>query len=197
MARGSTRSERQKETISALTGAARERFAMVGYAATSMDELCASVGLTRGALYHNFGGKKGLFEAVVEQIDGEIATRLDQVWSSHQDPWEAFRAACRAYLALALEPEVQRVLFRDAPAVLGQRLREIDQRSSLASTIEALQALQIDGRIKSAEPEAVARLLAGAMVDAALWIAQSERPEEALVKAQTGLDALLEGLLTP
>ncbi len=34
-----------------------------------MDEIAASVNLTRGALYHHFGDKQGLFTAVVEQID--------------------------------------------------------------------------------------------------------------------------------
>lgn len=61
-----------EETRAKLLDAARQAFGSVGYAQTSMDELTASVGLTRGALYHHFGDKKGLLQAVVQQIDAEL-----------------------------------------------------------------------------------------------------------------------------
>ncbi|HAG02236.1 MAG TPA: TetR family transcriptional regulator, partial [Leclercia adecarboxylata] len=54
------RSETMEENRAKLLMAARKAFAEKGFAAASMDELTASVGLTRGQLYHNFGDKKGL-----------------------------------------------------------------------------------------------------------------------------------------
>ena len=54
-------------TRAKLIAAAREAFALHGYAQASMDELTAQAGLTRGALYHHFGGKPGLLAAVVAQ----------------------------------------------------------------------------------------------------------------------------------
>ncbi|MCX7320699.1 MAG: helix-turn-helix domain containing protein, partial [Hyphomicrobiales bacterium] len=60
-----------EETRAKLIEAARKAFASKGYAASSMDDLTAAAGLTRGALYHNFGDKKGLLQAVIHQIDGE------------------------------------------------------------------------------------------------------------------------------
>ena len=59
------RAEMIEETRAKLISAARAAFATVGYADSSMDELTAQAGLTRGALYHHFGGKKGLLEAVI------------------------------------------------------------------------------------------------------------------------------------
>jgi len=59
------RAETMAENREKLVRAARQAFAARGYAAASMDELTASAGLTRGALYHNFGDKKGLLWAVV------------------------------------------------------------------------------------------------------------------------------------
>jgi hypothetical protein len=54
---------RRSETMEAnrvkLIAAARKAFAEKGFAAASMDELTADAGLTRGALYHNFGDKQG------------------------------------------------------------------------------------------------------------------------------------------
>ena len=70
------RAEMIEETRAKLISAARAAFATVGYADSSMDELTAQAGLTRGALYHHFGGKKGLLEAVIAQIDAEISGRL-------------------------------------------------------------------------------------------------------------------------
>lgn len=182
------------ETREALIRSARRAFAEHGYAATSMDELCAEAGLTRGALYHHFGGKEGLLEAVVVQIDAEISERLDAAFRAGPVPWDAFRACCSAYLAMALDPEVQRICLRDAPAVLGQRLRDLDAAASVAPLAEALRVLVKEGAVRRADPEALARMLNGAMVDAALWIAASDDPAAALAAAQSALDAILDGL---
>src|SRR3546814_18047223 len=64
------------ETRSTLLKLARQMFGKPGYADASMDELTAAAGMTRGALYHHFGSKQGLFEAVVEQIDEEMDDQL-------------------------------------------------------------------------------------------------------------------------
>ena len=183
------------ETTAKLVAAARRSFAERGYAATSMDELCAEAGLTRGALYHHFGGKEGLLLAVAEEMDAEIGARLEAVHAAHEDPWDAFRACCGAYLDMALEPEIQRVLLRDAPAVLGHRLREIDERSSIGPTRDALAELMALGRVRRADPEALARMLNGAMIDAALWIGTADDPQLVLPRARSALDALLDGLV--
>ena len=90
------RSQMIEETRGKLIEAARLAFGTVGYAQTSMDELTASVGLTRGALYHHFGDKKGLLAAVVEQIDAEMDDRLQAVSDTAHDAWEGFRSRCRA-----------------------------------------------------------------------------------------------------
>jgi len=43
-----------------------------------MDDFTAEAGLTRGALYHHFQDKQGLFQAIVLQIDAEMAERLSR-----------------------------------------------------------------------------------------------------------------------
>ena len=79
-------------TRAKLIAAARQAFAQHGYAQASMDELTAQAGLTRGALYHHFGGKPGLLVAGVAQMDAEMDERLEQVQRSHADPWQGFLA---------------------------------------------------------------------------------------------------------
>lgn len=73
-----TRAE-MEETRATLLATARRVFSEHGYAATSMDDLTAQAGLTRGALYHHFGDKKGLLAAVVAQLDAETDVRLQAI----------------------------------------------------------------------------------------------------------------------
>ena len=102
-----------------LIGAARKAFAASGFAAASMDDITAQVGLTRGALYHGFGDKKGLLGAVVAQVDGEMAARAQQA-DDCGNPWERLLAVGEAYIGMALDPEVRRIVLLDGPAFLGR-----------------------------------------------------------------------------
>ena len=94
------RTEMIEETRQKLVAAARRQFGSVGYAETVMDDLTAQAGLTRGALYHHFGDKKGLFLAVVQAIDAEMDAHLADITASTADDWEAFAARCRGYLIM-------------------------------------------------------------------------------------------------
>ena len=189
-----THAEMTAETTAKLVSAARRSFGSRGYAETPMDELCAEAGLTRGALYHHFGGKPGLLEAVVRQIDEEIGDRLEVHYSGIGDPWEAFRACNIEYLRLALDPEIQRIVLRDAPAVLGQRLREIDEDGSIGPLAEALDQLMRAGRIVACDAEVMARLLNGALVDAALWIAAGDDSEARFERSARSVELMMKGL---
>jgi AcrR family transcriptional regulator len=190
-----TRSEMIAETRAKLLAAARHAFGTKGYAEASMDDFTAEAGLTRGALYHHFGDKKGLLQAVVAEIDAEMGGRLQQVSHHIADPWQGFVAECTAYLEMALEPEIQRILLRDGPAVLGDPSTWPSQGECIRSMTGTLQRLAADGVIVPAPAEATARLLNGAMLHAALWIANAADPGAAAKAAVEALEALLHGLL--
>ena len=189
-----SRGEMTAGTTARLVAAARAAVRAEGYAAASMDALCAEAGVTRGALYHHFGGKEGLLEAVVRQIDAEIGARIDAEEERHEDTWDGFRACCHLWLEQALDPEIQRVRLRDAPAVIGPRLREMDETSAIAPIRDALSDLMAAGRVVTTDAEALARLINGALIEAATWVAASPRPDEALARAHAATDTLLRGL---
>lgn len=189
-----SRAEMIAETTTKLIATARAAFARDGYAAASMDAITAEAGLTRGALYHHFGGKEGLLEAVVRQIDSELGARLDAVWDAIPDKRKALRATCAAFLDSALDPETQRILFVDAPAVLGQRLRQIDEESSIGALTEALDELAHAHGAEIRDSEMLARMLNAAMIDLALWIAASSKPAVALKRAKASVLDLLDRL---
>lgn len=183
------------ETRGKLIAAARKAFGEVGFAAASMDDFTAEAGLTRGALYHHFGDKKGLLEAVIKEIDADMGARLAEISGAADDPWEGFVAECVAYVEMALEPEIQRILLLDGPAVLGDPSTWPNHSGCIASLTRSLQRLLDEGRIANVDAEAMARLLNGAMLAASLWIANSANQEETSRRAVDALRAMLDGLL--
>lgn len=191
---GKRRAETMEENRAKLIAAARSAFASKGFAAASMDELTASVGLTRGALYHNFGDKKGLLAAVVAQLDGEMAQRAKARAAQSVDGWQRLLAEGIAYIEMALDPEVQRIVLLDGPAFLGDPSRWPSQNACLDATRSAVAQMIEQGVMKPVDVEAAARLLNGAALNAALWVAASNHPQQTLPKVIEAFTLLAEGL---
>lgn len=189
------RVETMEENRAKLIAAARKAFAEKGYANASMDELTAAAGLTRGALYHNFGDKRGLLAAVVHQIDDEMASRAQKIAAGAGDDWEGLLAEGAAYIEMALNPEVQRIVLLDGPAVLGDPSQWPSQSNCLQVTKDTVERLIAQGTLKAVDAEAAARLVNGAALNAALWVAASENPEEVFLKAVDAFRHLAAGLL--
>ena len=189
------RTQMIEQTRGKLLDAARHAFGSVGYAQTSMDELTASVGLTRGALYHHFGDKKGLLQAVVQQVDAELDVQLAEVFEQAASPWEGFKGRCRMFLEMALQVEVQRIMLRDAPSVLGSQYLQSSQSDCSASMAAMLQGLMDTRVIQPTDPEALARLIQGGLMDLSFWIAGADNPPQRLAASLDSLDLMLRGLL--
>jgi AcrR family transcriptional regulator len=189
------RARMMEETRAKLIRAARAAFAEQGYAAASMDELTAAAGLTRGALYHNFGDKKGLLRAVIEQLDAEMVAKARAARDRAETPWLGFLEEGVAYIGLALEPEIQRIMLLDGPAVLGDPSQWPGQNACLRTTTETIEALIAAGTVVPVDAEAAARLVNGAALNAALWVAASDDPPAVLTKAVEAFRCLASGLL--
>ncbi|WP_205631403.1 TetR/AcrR family transcriptional regulator [Collimonas fungivorans] len=189
------RAQMVEETRAKLIQAARKAFAAKGYAAASMDDLTAEAGLTRGALYHNFGDKKGLLQAVVDQIDAEMGARARAAQDGAETAWLGFLAECIAYIQMALEPEIQRIMLRDGPAVLGDPSQWPNQNVCLRRTTQMIQELIDEGTVKPVDAEATGRLVNGAALNASLWIAAADDPPAVFVKAVEAFRHLAAGLL--
>lgn len=189
------RIDTMEENRAKLISAARKAFAVSGFSAASMDELTADAGLTRGALYHNFGDKKGLLAAVVAQIDGEMAARAKEAGASAKDDWDALLVEGEAYIEMALDPEVQRIVLLDGPAFLGDPSQWPSQNACLEVTKQKIASLISDHVLKPVDVEAAARLLSGAALNAALWVAASDNPHSALPKAVETFRLMAAGLL--
>jgi AcrR family transcriptional regulator len=189
------RAQMVEETRGKLIGAARKAFADKGYASAAMDDLTAAAGLTRGALYHNFGDKKGLLQAVIDEIDAEMLARMRVASSQAETPWLGFITEGVAYIEMALEPEIQRIMLLDGPAVLGDPSQWPNQTVCLRTTTQTIQRLIDDGTVKPVDAEAAARLVNGAALNAALWVAAAKEPAAVLPKAVEAFRELAGGLL--
>lgn len=187
------RAETMEENRMKLIGAARKAFAASGFAAASMDDLTASVGLTRGALYHGFGDKKGLLAAVVAQVDSEMAARARQLGATAPNSWERLLAVGDAYIGMALVPEIRRIVLLDGPAFLGDPSRWPSQDACLNITMQTVTDLIAEGVMKPVDVEAASRLLGGTAFNAALWVAESDEPQIVLPKAKEAFRMMVEG----
>lgn len=189
------RAEMIAETRSKLIKAARHAFATKGYADSSMDDLTAEAGLTRGALYHHFGGKKGLLEAVINQIEGEMVERLSNIVAEANDAWDGFINESIAYIKMALEPEIQRIVLLDGPAVLGDPSHWPSQNACMQSTQRSIQKLIDEGRVQGVDAEATACLIMGSLRSASSWIAHSNDSQPASERAIESFVRLASGML--
>lgn len=191
----SIRLTKMAENREKLIAAARRTFAEHGYAAASMDTLTAEAGLTRGALYHNFGDKRGLLAAVVDQIDSEMAEYAKSVGAKAENAWSGLLAEGAAYIEKALDPEVQRIVLLDGPSVLGDPSQWPSQNKCLQSTRSTIEKLIENGTVKPVDAEAAAMLLNGAALNAALWLASSAEPQAMLPKTLEAFNLLASGFL--
>ncbi|MGX2997476.1 TetR/AcrR family transcriptional regulator [Streptomyces sp. JNUCC 64] len=189
-----SRAEQRAATRRALLAEGRRRFAADGYHDVVFAEVAAAVGVTKGAAYHHFASKAGLFRAVVAEVQRDLGEAVAAAADAHPDPWEQLRAGCRAFLSAGGDPAVRRIVLVDAPTVLGwDEWRALDEESSARHLAEALRALIAAGTLPEQPVEPLVRLLSGAMNEAALWLARSPDPD-ALAATGRALDRLLDGL---
>jgi AcrR family transcriptional regulator len=192
-----TQSERSGATREALVVAARELFAERGYAGVGTEEIVRAAGVTRGALYHHFDGKRELFEAVYEAVEADLAERVASgaLNAPASSPLAAMRAGAAMFLAACTEPEAQRIALLDGPSVLGwDRWREIAAEHGLGLIEATLQAAIDAGAIDSQPVLPLAHVLMGALDEAAMLVARADDPEAMRAEVGRTLDSLLGGL---
>jgi AcrR family transcriptional regulator len=196
--RSSLRAEQVAQTRSALVASGRLLFGRAGFAATSVEDLAREAGVTTGALYHHFPTKAALFEAVFGLVHAELMAASGQAALQAGGAVESLAAAFEAFLDKVLEPDVQRIIITDAPAVLGAaRFTELDERDAFAAIVAALRAAAAAGALRADDPQTLARLLLGALTRGGMLIASSDEPVTTRNAVAATLRSLLSGLATP
>ena len=191
-----SQAERTAATRLALTKSARALFAEKGYANVNTEHLVEACGITRGALYHHFDGKLGLFEAVVESIQKEVAHIIEQEASRESDHWGGIKKGCTTFVKVCIQDDIRQILLVDAISVLGfDRWREIDTRHSMASLQAGLKECIRAGVLPKQPVEPLARLISGAVNEASLWLAEAPHSRSRKKQIYLALDHMLEALV--
>lgn len=165
--------EQSQATAEHVLDVASHLFAERGFAAVGLDEIARQAGVTRGAIYHHYGSKVGVFRAVHDKLQAQVAVAIDDVTEGEEDTWRALELGCHEFLIYSVRPEVQRILLVDAPAVLGWEVwRAADSANSGQRLAGVLADLKSAGVIDFHSLGAIHSLLTGAMNEAALWAAE-------------------------
>jgi len=194
------RKENASATQAALQSAALRWFSEQGFEKAPVGSICADAGVTVGALYHHYGDKKGLFAAVVEQVDAQLvqaamaASRA--VTAKGGGAWEAFLASIDTVLQAGTNAPMRRLMLVDAPAVLGAQVwGDIRQRQGLGAMRGSIAAIQANGIFQGHDAERLARIVLGALYGGMDSLPDDEAGvQDALADTRQCLVAMLEGL---
>ena len=190
-----TQEERRDATRSAILSAAQHHFGSAGFAGATVDQIAAEARVAKGAIYHHYPTKSDLFEAVVQNVAGEILAKVQAEPVQQPDILAALFAGNRAFFAVCASPPYAQIFLRDGPSVLGwRRWREIDTNHFGGMVSEGLQAAMDQGVIITRPIEPMVGLILGAVTEAAIACAGSEDFAEAAEGYLEGLEALLNGL---
>ncbi|WP_433475737.1 TetR family transcriptional regulator [Spirillospora sp. CA-142024] len=179
---------------------ATELFADRGYEGTSIEAVLERAGVSRGSLYHHFPGKDRLFEAVVEAVHAQVgeATLAAAGASGATEAHDLLKAAELAWIRLAGDAVVRRILLIDAPTVLGwRRWRDIEEQYSLGMLKAVLQEAATAGRVPARLVEPFAHILLAAGNEMALVIALADDVPAAQAAAEAAVEEFLTRLLRP
>lgn len=176
--RKSRREENVGATRAALIAVARRRFARTGYNETDILDIAKDARLTTGAIYHHFKNKLALFQAVAEELESEIVVAASSV--AVDDPWEALQAAFEKLVDLCARPDVQRIIFIEAPQVIGPATwREIEMRYAFGAMRATLDSLRAANLIKPYSTEYIACTLLALLRESSAEVARTKNSAKA------------------
>lgn len=176
------------ETARRILAVATVHFAEHGYAAASVDDIARIAEVTRGAVYHHYSSKPGLFRAVAAAQQRMIADTVVTA-TAGADPATALRDGSHAFLDAITGGAAARLLLVEGPAVLSwDEWRSMDAQGSETHLREGLAAAGVAPHLLDATTSA----LSGAMNELALRL--SERTADAAERshAHEVLDRLLD-----
>ncbi|MGV9309367.1 MULTISPECIES: TetR/AcrR family transcriptional regulator [unclassified Nonomuraea] len=183
------KAERGAATRDRVLAIATRLFAEHGYEGTSIETVLHESGLSRGALYHHYAGKDALFEAVLEAVETEVGRRIADTVRDAVSPEQALRLGVLAWIRLAGDEVVRRIVLVDAPSVLGwEKWREVEARHAFGMLRGALRAT---GAVRDDHLGMYAHMLLAAINEVALLVARTGETE----RAERVVDDLLGRLL--
>lgn len=161
------------KTMSVLINVAQKHFTEYGFTKTSLESVCKDADVTRGALYHHFKNKEGLFKATLELVQEDVGKHVDKRASQSDDLWEQLVLGCVGFIEGATRPSNKRILLIDGPSVIDwDEWKKMDNENSVKLLLEQLVTLKNNNKLISLNEEIIAHLISGSLNEFALYIAQ-------------------------
>jgi AcrR family transcriptional regulator len=178
-----------------IIASARGLFAERGYADAAVEEIVRAAGVTKGAFYHHFSDKAGLFQCVFDEVDRELVQAVAQAAVGVEPTWGRLLAGCDGFLDACLDRDVRQVILSDGPVVLGWDAWRAQETRNCLGLLRGVLAQAMDEGVMVRQPvESLAHVLFGALIEAAISVALAE--DQAAAKAESGaiIRRMLEGL---
>jgi AcrR family transcriptional regulator len=186
----SRKEQNLEATRAALMAVARKHFARDGYSDAEIAKIAADARVTTGAVYHHFANKKGLFVAVAEDLEAEILATAASVQSD--DAWQRLKLGFEKLIDLCASPAVQRIVFVEAPQVVGpEAWRKIELRYAFGTLRTVLTAMRDARIIKPYPVDLIARTLLALLHETSAEVARSKHDP----KTRAEVSGLVTGVL--
>jgi AcrR family transcriptional regulator len=169
-----TQAERSERTRELLLDATVECLVELGYARTTVQEICQRAGLSRGAQQHHFTTKADLMTSALEHLFGRLSAQIlsstaelppgperigmgiDQLWKAYSGTLST--AAVELWVAARTDPELRRSLLPVDRAlghatlqfyreIIGADLDEHGTETLLLLTVNLIRGLALDAMI--------------------------------------------------
>lgn len=184
-----------RKTIKKLIKISKQLFTERGYDNTTLEDVAKIAGLTRGALYHHFGGKKGLFQAVLENVLYDYFVQLKKKLRTFQSPWEKLLELIYDFLQACTTPVISQIVIVDSCSILGMNvLVEIDEKFTMGLIKNILSELKNSKKNISININIMANIIYGSTQQLGLYIAQEEDPQKAFLESYSTMKLLFFSL---
>ncbi len=190
MAKRKTQAERRAETRQQVLDSACRLFGRNGYANTSLEEIASDCGLTTRPVYHYFGNKLALFQAVNDVMVSRILAIQHEPRTGNKAT--RFMAIWEAFLDLCDDPGFRQVVLIDSPTILG---RERWKKSPVTARAESLLINRQEGDKEHYRQKLLSRMAIAAMAEVALMIAEAEDIKQAKEEAKEVVNSVLKKLV--
>lgn len=179
-----------------MVDAAHDLFMERDYSGVSIEEILERSGMSRGALYHHFPTKLDLFLAVYRTSEMRVIDQIASRASGSASPFEAIVDGAKAYLELCeTDEEFRRIGLTQARAVLGwEGWRTAASELGIAVVLALVSAAIEADELPPHDPETMAQILLGALIEAAMLIVVAEDRAAARERSELVIVDLIEGL---
>jgi AcrR family transcriptional regulator len=188
------RRQQRADARRAILDATESLLVEAGYESFSIRRLVDRCGYTAPTIYHYFGDKPGLLDALLEEVFRKLVRLIRRVPQS-DDPIEYLRALARAFVRFGLRNPTHYRLLTQPRDPVTRPPRSAEEARGLLE--KPLLELWEEGRLRSCDARTASQSV-WALSDGLIHL-QTSRPDHEWSKSlvDDSVDALLGGLIGP